>query len=77
MELTKEIAKKYYYDNAVFGFKNSAKLGGQQCGISYPPYEIKCYDLGVELSINCYKSRIKNKELAHLLFDLVIDETVK
>jgi hypothetical protein len=77
MDSTKDIAKKHYYDIAEFGFKKSGELGGQQCGIQYQPYEIKCYDLGVELSINCHRSRIKNKELAHLLFDLIIEEIIK
>lgn len=77
MDNTQEIAKKYYYDNAEFGFKKYEEKGGQQCGVYYPPYEIKCFDLGVKLSINCYRSGQKNKELAHTLFDLIIEETIK
>ncbi|AGO49001.1 hypothetical protein N356_gp107 [Cellulophaga phage phi14:2] len=52
-------------------------LGGQGCNIITYPTIVEHKDLGIKISIDCYKSNFKNKELAIILFDMAFDEIIK
>jgi hypothetical protein len=48
--------------------------GGQTCGTFTPGITLICEEVGLEISINNYRSQIKNRDLCLLLFELYLQE---
>lgn len=57
--------------------KSKRPLGGQHCGIESLPIILKSEDLGIEISINHFRSNHQNKEYGLMIFDLIIDDIAK
>jgi len=50
-------------------------LGGQHCGMSNMGVTLYCEGMGFSVTVDIYRSQIKNKELALLMFELYLMET--
>lgn len=57
--------------------KRPPETGGQSCGMPNYPIVLTCEELDFEISLGYYKSSLKNKNLAFLLFELALDELIK
>ena len=57
--------------------KPSEYKGGQQCGIERKPIILECEELDLKIELGYHRSDMINKELALVLFDLVLDEVIK
>ena len=72
----KEVTKKMLLDKLNISVYPERKQGGQTCGIITRGIKLSS-DLGIEISVNNYRSHHKNRELAFLLMDLAIEEVMK
>ena len=59
------------------GLKIPKPLGGQSCGTPNYPVILTSEDLELEITIGYHRSQLRNKELALILFDLVLDDLIK
>ena len=57
--------------------KSKRVPGGQSCGIEYLPIILTSEELGIEISVNHFRSQFQNKDYGMLLFDLIIDDLSK
>ena len=57
-------------------WKEKDKIGSQSLGI-YTGAILSCYDIGFEIEISMHRSRLKNKELCMVFFELYLDEYIK
>jgi protein subunit release factor B len=57
--------------------KREGGLGGQSCGIMNPGVTLISEETGIEISIDYYRSQLKNKELAFNLFQLALSDIIK
>lgn len=48
--------------------------GGQSIGAIHYGCKLTCEEAGFEVIIDAYRSQIKNRELAYLLFELYLQE---
>jgi protein subunit release factor A len=55
-------------------YPKTENKGGQTCGMMPTGITLICKSAGFEVSISNYRSQIKNKEMALLLFDLYLTE---
>lgn len=51
--------------------------GGQTCGMPSTGIKLRCEYTEFEISVNHYRSQIKNLDLGLLLYRLFLDETIK
>lgn len=51
--------------------------GGQHVTVCRAGVTLICRDVGFELTVDFYRSQIKNKELTLTLFELYLEETLK
>jgi protein subunit release factor B len=70
MALKKEILDEIIFES----FPATEKTGGQTCGMTPTGVKLICQAARFEVSVNNYRSQIKNKELALLLFELYLQE---
>ncbi len=68
MKIPDEILKMIEWES----FPLSTKKGGQTVGVIRYGYTLKCDPLGFEVSVNYYRSQLKNKELCLTLFELFL-----
>jgi hypothetical protein len=57
--------------------RSKEQKGGQQCGIPLFPTILESEELQVKIQVGCYRSQMRNKELAYALFELALDELTK
>jgi protein subunit release factor A len=70
MAIVKEILDEVRFES----YPKTEILGGQTCGMMPTGVTLICKAVGFEISINNYRSQIKNKELAMTLFALYLAE---
>jgi hypothetical protein len=63
--------------NVKWDSKRPPERGGQMCGMPNYPVILKSEELDLEIVIGFYKSQLKNKEFAWILFELALDDLVK
>ena len=71
-QIKQEIIKSIKWETV-----RSNVTGGQSCGMMDTGITLISEETGVNISISCYRSSLKNKELALILFQLAIDEILK
>jgi hypothetical protein len=69
--------KKIIRDSVKIYKKPSEYKGGQQCGIERKPIILECEELDLKIELGYHRSDMMNKELALVLFDLVLEEVIK
>lgn len=69
MKITDEILKEIVWESYP-----KPVAGGQTCGKFPTGVILKCDAAGFEIRVENYRSQIKNKELALLLFELYLSE---
>ena len=57
-------------------WEDSRPKGGQHCGIPCKTTLVS-EDMSIKISVGFHRSMLKNKELAHTLFELALDELIK
>ena len=57
--------------------KRPIETGGQSCGMPNYPIVLTCEEIDFEVTVGFYKSSIKNKQLAFILFELALEECFK
>ena len=72
-----KLVKQQIKDNIVWSSKRPAISGGQQCGMPNYPIILTSKELDLEITIGHFRSQLKNREMAYLLFELALDEFVK
>jgi hypothetical protein len=53
------------------------KTGGQTCGVMESRIILYSEELDLRIEFGYHRSQLKNAELAHTLFELVLDELIK
>ena len=53
------------------------KNGGQSCGIISPKVKLESEETNFTLEVEAFRSLLKNKEIALLLFELYLSEAYK
>lgn len=56
---------------------NNSKFGGQHCGVISRGITLIHEELGFSVTINNYRTQLKNIELAYILFELYLEEVIK
>lgn len=75
--MTKEERKQLILEDIVWETLDVGSKGGQSVSVSRPMQVLIHEDLGIKISINHYRSTVKNKELCLLLFDKALDNIIK
>jgi protein subunit release factor B len=70
MAITKKILDEVVFES----YPKIEQKGGQTCGTMPTGITLICKAAGFEVSINNYRSQIKNRELAILLFELYLSQ---
>ena len=63
--------------NIKWSQKRSKATGGQSCGAAQYPIILTSEELELEITFGRHKSTLKNKQMAYLLFELVLEEEIK
>lgn len=64
-------------NNVKWSQKRPKAMGGQSCGMPSYPVILTSEELELEITYGRHKSTLKNKQMAYLLFELVLEEEIK
>jgi hypothetical protein len=71
-EIKKEVISKLRREHP-----NPTKSGGQSCGLPTNNVKLISDEVNIIIEVGTYRSQMMNYELARILMEIAIDETVK